>query len=230
MRVYPSGFRVNSSNFDPIGFWRCGVQMVALNWQTYDLGVQLNDAMFAAGHDDSGYVLKPKALRGSRTTFDPPADAATVRVKKVRKEVSFDIQIVSAQQLPRPKDYRTDDGINPFVEVEVFTADDKSKDGFNGKGGIDMSKSKGLSGLGAPQKRRSRVVRDDGFHPIFKENMSFTVKTKFEELVFVRFSIWNQHLGDDKTLKGDEKTLMASYTAKLCSLQQGKALFVPLLK
>ncbi|TGZ84458.1 PLC-like phosphodiesterase [Ascodesmis nigricans] len=221
MRVYPSGFRVNSSNFDPIGFWRCGVQMVALNWQTYDLGVQLNDAMFAAGHDDSGYVLKPKALRGSRTTFDPPADAATVRVKKVRKEVSFDIQIVSAQQLPRPKDYRTDDGINPFVEVEVFTADDKSKDGFNGKGGIDMSKSKGLSGLGAPQKRRSRVVRDDGFHPIFKENMSFTVKTKFEELVFVRFSIWNQHLGDDKTLKGDEKTLMASYTAKLCSLQQG---------
>lgn len=217
MRVYPSGFRVSSSNFDPLGFWRRGVQMVALNWQTYDLGVQLNDAMFAAPHDDTGYVLKPKCLRGSRTSFDPPVDAAAARLKKDKKEVSFSIDVISAQQLPRPKDHKSDDSINPFIEVEVFSADDKSKGTSTGEGGTDISDTKGMSGLGAPQKRRTKAVKDDGFHPQFKEKMRFSLVTKFEELVFVRFSVFNMDSG------GEDGTLMATYTVKLTSLQQGKS-------
>lgn len=35
LRVYPSGYRVNSSNYDPIPYWKRGAQMVSLNWQTY---------------------------------------------------------------------------------------------------------------------------------------------------------------------------------------------------
>lgn len=35
LRVYPSGYRVTSTNFDPISYWKRGVQMVSLNWQTY---------------------------------------------------------------------------------------------------------------------------------------------------------------------------------------------------
>jgi phosphatidylinositol phospholipase C, delta len=35
MRVYPGLTRVTSNNFDPIAFWRKGVQMVALNYQKY---------------------------------------------------------------------------------------------------------------------------------------------------------------------------------------------------
>jgi phosphatidylinositol phospholipase C delta len=54
MRIYPSAFRFASGNFDPLRYWRRGVQLVALNWQTYDLGMQMNDAMFAAGQDQSG--------------------------------------------------------------------------------------------------------------------------------------------------------------------------------
>jgi phosphatidylinositol phospholipase C delta len=37
MRVYPGITRVSSNNFDPIMFWTKGVQMVALNWQTYGI-------------------------------------------------------------------------------------------------------------------------------------------------------------------------------------------------
>jgi len=37
MRVYPGLTRVTSNNFDPIAFWRKGVQMVALNWQKYGI-------------------------------------------------------------------------------------------------------------------------------------------------------------------------------------------------
>jgi phosphatidylinositol phospholipase C delta len=216
MRVYPSGFRVNSSNFDPLGFWRRGVQMVALNWQTYDLGVQLNEAMFASADDRGGYVLKPKALRGSRHTFDPLTDAAEAKLKKDKKQVTFSIEVISAQQLSRPGGHKLDDSIDPFVEVEVFSADDKAKGTSTGEGGIDVGDSKGLSGLGAPQKRRTQIVRDDGFHPLFKEKMKFSLVTKFEDLVFIRFSVYN---ADGS---GDDKTLIATYTAKLISLQQGE--------
>lgn len=216
MRVYPSGFRVNSSNFDPLGFWRRGVQMVALNWQTYDLGVQLNEAMFASADGKGGYVLKPKALRGARTTFDPPSDAADAKVKKDKKQVSFSIEVISAQQLSH-SGHKAEDTIDPYVEVEVFSADDKSKGTSTGEGGIDVGDSKGVSGLGAPQKRRTKVVSNDGFHPIFQEKMKFGLVTKFEDLVFVRFSVYNSEGGDDKSL-------IATYTAKLVSLQQGTPL------
>jgi len=34
MRTYPAGMRIDSSNFNPIPFWACGIQMAALNYQT----------------------------------------------------------------------------------------------------------------------------------------------------------------------------------------------------
>ncbi|KAF4341648.1 1-phosphatidylinositol-4 5-bisphosphate phosphodiesterase 1 [Fusarium beomiforme] len=55
IRVYPDPNRVDSSNFDPLQCWRYGVQMAALNCQTDDLYIGLNEAMF---HATSGYVLK----------------------------------------------------------------------------------------------------------------------------------------------------------------------------
>ncbi|KAK7959759.1 uncharacterized protein PG986_004613 [Apiospora aurea] len=67
MRTYPAGTRVDSSNMDPSGHWRRGVQFAALNWQTLDEGMMLNEAMFDGS---KGYVLKPDGYRG---------DAARVR-------------------------------------------------------------------------------------------------------------------------------------------------------
>jgi len=192
------------------------VQMVALNWQTYDLGVQLNEAMFASADDKRGYVLKTKALRGSRNTFDPPSYTADAKLKMVKKQVSFSIEIISAQQLSR-SGHKADDRLDPYVEVEVISADDKTKGTSTGEGGIDVGDSKGISGLGAPQKRRTKVVHDDGFRPIFQEKMKFSLVTNFEDLVFVRFSVYNSEGGDDKSLIG-------TYTAKLVSMQQGISL------
>lgn len=57
MRAYPSGFRISSSNLDPAVFWRKGIQIVALNWQSWDEGMMLNEGMFAG---TGGYVLKPE--------------------------------------------------------------------------------------------------------------------------------------------------------------------------
>jgi len=61
-RVYPAGFRINSTNYDPHHHWAAGCQVVALNYQVHDRGMQMNSAMFTMnGH--CGYVLKPQPLR-----------------------------------------------------------------------------------------------------------------------------------------------------------------------
>lgn len=35
VRVYPKAMRVSSTNFEPHRYWSAGVQLVALNWQTF---------------------------------------------------------------------------------------------------------------------------------------------------------------------------------------------------
>ncbi|KAF9770443.1 hypothetical protein IL306_012022 [Fusarium sp. DS 682] len=68
VRVYPDPNRVDSSNFDPLQCWRHGVQMAALNCQTDDFYMSLNEAMF---HGTSGYVLKtPPEPRQIRVQVD----------------------------------------------------------------------------------------------------------------------------------------------------------------
>ncbi|KAI8034963.1 hypothetical protein M5D96_012310 [Drosophila gunungcola] len=47
-RVYPAGTRFDSSNFMPQLFWNAGCQLVALNFQTLDLAMQLNLGIFEA--------------------------------------------------------------------------------------------------------------------------------------------------------------------------------------
>ena len=41
-RTYPKGARLNSENYNPVPCWNAGCQMVALNFQTPDLAMQLN--------------------------------------------------------------------------------------------------------------------------------------------------------------------------------------------
>ncbi|KAJ6256588.1 1-phosphatidylinositol 4,5-bisphosphate phosphodiesterase [Drechslerella dactyloides] len=211
MRVYPSGWRVTSRNFDPLTFWRRGVQLVALNWQTYDTGVQLNDAMFASPSDRTGYVLKPLELRSSRHLIDSASPDSTA-AKLARKLVSFSVEIISAQQLPRVGKDR--DCLDSYVEVEVFSADDKARGLVKGNGGIDKSGSGGMSGLGAPQRRRTKVVKGNLFAPTWNERLTFGVETRFEGLVFLRFVVYNDDGNGDKTVK-------ASYCLKLVNAAQG---------
>lgn len=61
IRTYPAGMRIDSSNFNPLFFWANGVQLVALNYQTDDIYLHLNYAMFEQFRS-CGYVLKPSVL------------------------------------------------------------------------------------------------------------------------------------------------------------------------
>lgn len=61
MRTYPAGLRIDSSNFNPVFFWSCGIQMVALNYQTDDQPMHINTAMFEE-NGSCGFVCKPEVL------------------------------------------------------------------------------------------------------------------------------------------------------------------------
>ena len=220
MRVYPNGWRVASTNFDPLKYWRRGVQMVALNWQTYDLGMQLNDAMFASGTDQSGYVLKPSELREIKMIPNVPEEAGAGHIKRERKNVNFSIDVISAQQLMRPKGLAPTRSVDPYIEVEVYHADDKTKEnkGVVGEGGLDASAKDGSSGLGAPHRRRTHIVQENGFNPVFDKKFNFALTTKYPDLVFVR---WTVRCSSDGHNYSDRGVPLATYTAKLSSLKQG---------
>jgi phosphatidylinositol phospholipase C delta len=89
MRVYPKGIRVFSRNLNPSPFWRSGAQICALNFQVFDRGVQMNNALFAGSN---GWVLKPAELRKDET-------GAKERTGKVKLRV----EVKGATNLPIPK-------------------------------------------------------------------------------------------------------------------------------
>ncbi|KAI9753055.1 MAG: hypothetical protein M4579_005354 [Chaenotheca gracillima] len=212
-RVYPSGYRIGSSNFDPLRFWRRGAQMVALNWQTHDLAMQMNDAMFAAGSDRTGYVLKPNELRQTKRLRDGAP------LKKEKKLVNFSVRVISGQQLPRPRGMGADQDLDPYIDFETFCADDKAKGVAVGRGGQDASARNGMSGIGSPHRRRTRIVPKNGFNPVFNDELTVSLETKFPSLVFVRWTVWNSV--DARSYNGDKNNALATFTAKLDSLQEG---------
>ncbi|KAF2102514.1 PLC-like phosphodiesterase [Rhizodiscina lignyota] len=217
MRVYPAGKRVTSSNFDPLTNWRYGVQMAALNWQTYDLPIQMNRAMFAGGSDITGYSLKPDDLRPLKDEDDEEAEDLPRR--KGKKLVQFEIEVVSAKQLPRQlsrdgKEVPT----NAFVDLEVYCAEDKARGVISGIGGDDKSSGDGLTGLGAPLRKRTVTIYDNGHDPVFKQKFSFSVETRHPGLIFVRWVVRNSV---DSTRDSTSTAPVGTYTARLSSLQQG---------
>ncbi|CAJ0962526.1 unnamed protein product [Ranitomeya imitator] len=176
-RIYPSSYRVDSSNYNPQPFWNAGCQLVALNYQSEGRMLQLNRAKFNS-NGNCGYVLKPKCLchgeegRREKTwstdsqecAFNPNSeDPLPGQLKK-----QLVLRIISGQQLPKPKDSMLGDRgeiIDPFVEVELI--------------GLSVD----------CYKEQTRVVDDNGFNPMWEETLVFTVN--MPEVSLIRFLVWD---------------------------------------
>ncbi|KAG5673905.1 hypothetical protein PVAND_003906 [Polypedilum vanderplanki] len=113
IRSYPAGLRIDSSNFNPVFFWSFGMQMVALNYQTEDLPMHINRAMFEQSNN-YGYVCKPSIMwNRSHLMYR--------RFNPLEKE--FDglhttqivINIVSGQYLNQNNLLSS-----PFIEIEII--------------------------------------------------------------------------------------------------------------
>ncbi|XP_068446450.1 1-phosphatidylinositol 4,5-bisphosphate phosphodiesterase delta-4 isoform X1 [Clinocottus analis] len=112
-RVYPSGFRTDSSNFNPQEMWNAGSQIVALNFQTAGEGMDLNDGLFSQ-NGSCGYVLKPSFMREVEKRFDPEIP----QQRDGYHPVVLTIQVISGQQLPKVN-IKEDSIVDPLVRVEI---------------------------------------------------------------------------------------------------------------
>ncbi|KAG7506238.1 1-phosphatidylinositol 4,5-bisphosphate phosphodiesterase delta-3-A-like [Solea senegalensis] len=116
-RIYPSGQRLQSSNYDPQEMWNGGCQMVALNFQTAGEQMDLNQGRFLPnGH--CGYILKPSFMCTPTSNFNPentgggPGHIPTQLI----------IRIISAQQLPKINTEKASSIVDPQVWVEIHGA------------------------------------------------------------------------------------------------------------
>uniref|UniRef100_A0A672QRX1 Phosphoinositide phospholipase C n=1 Tax=Sinocyclocheilus grahami TaxID=75366 RepID=A0A672QRX1_SINGR len=107
-RIYPKGTRVDSSNYMPQVFWNAGCQLVALNFQTIDLPMQLNLGIFEY-NGKCGYRLKPEFMRRTDKQFDPFTQNTVDGI--VAHTLS--VKIISGQFL-------SDKRVGVYVEVEMF--------------------------------------------------------------------------------------------------------------
>ncbi|XP_006782669.1 1-phosphatidylinositol 4,5-bisphosphate phosphodiesterase zeta-1-like isoform X1 [Neolamprologus brichardi] len=108
-RIYPTGLRMSSSNYKPVEFWNAGSQLVALNFQSPGLPMDLNDGLFQ-DNGSCGYVLKPAVLMSTQMHFDPSSS------HHKRKSTYLLLKVISGSNLPLP---RSGKALDPFVRVEI---------------------------------------------------------------------------------------------------------------
>ncbi|KAJ7206515.1 1-phosphatidylinositol-4,5-bisphosphate phosphodiesterase 1 [Mycena pura] len=221
VRIYPKGTRLSSSNYLPHNYWAAGAQLVAINWQTLDLGYVMNHAMFQR-NGGAGYVLKPRALR-----LAGQKDLLAQRTEHV-----FEVRVISAQQLPPPKekDGTSTGTVDPYVEVTLYVPDWTGFQAHQRQRGAESvarppaspPSSASASGSGTLAARTS-TVRHNGFNPVWEESLRipFACVGDMRELVFVRFAVRQEGAGGGSGSSGDDEPPLASYCTPLACLQRG---------
>jgi hypothetical protein len=101
-RTYPAGSRVDSSNYNPVLAWATGSQLVALNFQTPDSPLVINDGRFRQ-NGGCGYILKPPSIMG----------------KESPSKMNVTVSVLSAHCLPKPKGAKSGELVDPYIKVEL---------------------------------------------------------------------------------------------------------------
>uniref|UniRef100_A0A671U6K8 Phosphoinositide phospholipase C n=1 Tax=Sparus aurata TaxID=8175 RepID=A0A671U6K8_SPAAU len=144
-RIYPSGLRTDSSNYNPQEMWSVGCQIVALNFQTAGLEMDLNDGLFRQ-NGRCGFVLKPDFMRDGHTRFSPEKPEERQGYKPRR----LSIQVISGQQLPKVNQ-KEGSIVDPLVRVEIY--------------GVPQDQS----------KEETSHINNNGFNPVWNETLNFVI-------------------------------------------------------
>ncbi|XP_070782805.1 1-phosphatidylinositol 4,5-bisphosphate phosphodiesterase delta-3-A-like [Enoplosus armatus] len=157
-RIYPSGQRLQSSNYNPQEMWNGGCQIVALNFQTPGEQMDLNQGRFLQ-NGQCGYILKPPFMYQPNTTFNPE----NVGGGPGHRPVLLTVQVISAQQLPKPEWDKPSSIVDPQVWVEIH--------------GVPIDNN----------KKKTHHVDNNGFNPRWDCTFNFTVHVP--DLALVRFMV-----------------------------------------
>ncbi|NXO11152.1 PLCD4 phosphodiesterase, partial [Oriolus oriolus] len=143
-RIYPSGMRTDSSNYSPQEMWNVGCQIVALNFQTAGMEMDLCDGLFSQ-NGCCGYVLKPPFMRDKETLFNPSDPSS----REGPGPITLTIQVISGQQLPKVANSKEGAIIDPLVRVEIY-------------------------GVPADQAHQeTKYIENNGFNPRWDETLQF---------------------------------------------------------
>ncbi|XP_067869211.1 1-phosphatidylinositol 4,5-bisphosphate phosphodiesterase delta-3-like isoform X2 [Heterodontus francisci] len=145
-RIYPTGSRIDSSNYNPQEMWNAGCQLVALNFQKPGMEMDLNKGKFRQ-NGRSGYILKPSFMRNSSNLFDP----ARARAGAGLKRMQLIIDVITAQQLPKVNKNKKNSIVDPLVRVEVHGVPDDNA------------------------MKKTRHIENNGFNPVWNEVLRFTI-------------------------------------------------------
>ena len=162
-RIYPSGKRIDSSNYDPFNSFLAGCQMIALNIQTNDINLLIYNSIFQQnGGVNSGYVLKPKFLRQ-----DSPKDKRIYPFEMIKIKLKLNINILSGQQISAVKKNN-----NQSFYLEICLRGCKQ----------DESENKVF---------KSEIIKKNWFNPKFTLNAEFNIRCT--ELCFILFHIYSKN-------------------------------------
>ncbi|XP_033016827.1 1-phosphatidylinositol 4,5-bisphosphate phosphodiesterase delta-4 isoform X1 [Lacerta agilis] len=145
-RIFPSGLRTDSSNYNPQAMWNVGCQLVALNFQTAGTEMDLCDGLFSK-NGRCGYVLKPSFMKDPETAFSPENPQS----RENGSPLNIAIKIISGQQLPKMPNSKEGSIIDPLVRVEIH--------------GIPADSA----------KQETKYIDDNGFNPQWNEAFQFQV-------------------------------------------------------
>ncbi|KFW87053.1 1-phosphatidylinositol 4,5-bisphosphate phosphodiesterase delta-1, partial [Manacus vitellinus] len=145
-RIYPAGWRTDSSNYNPVDLWNVGCQIVALNFQTAGTEMDVYQGRFQ-DNGFSGYVLKPEFLRDEQTKFNPKS--ITEGTWGTKKKLL--LKIISGQQLPKVNKSKNSI-VDPKVTIEIH--------------GVQQDNN----------KKQTKVIENNGFNPKWDEEFTFDIE------------------------------------------------------
>ncbi|XP_059356165.1 inactive phospholipase C-like protein 1 isoform X1 [Carassius carassius] len=167
-RVRPSSVRLDSSNPNPQGYWKGGVQLVALNQQTPGAMLDLTRGRFMQ-NGGCGYVLRPAVMREEVSYFTAQSQGCVPGVPPQ----TLRVKVISAHSLPKPQGSGAKgEVIDPYVVLE-------------------------LHGVPADCiEQRTRTAAQNQDDPLFDETFEFQVN--MPELALLRFVVLDDdYIGDD---------------------------------
>ncbi|KAJ3591753.1 hypothetical protein NHX12_006885 [Muraenolepis orangiensis] len=167
-RVRPSSVRLDSSNPNPQGYWKGGVQLVALNQQTPGAMLDLHRGRFSQ-NGGCGFVLRPAVMREEVSYFSAHTQGCVPGVPPQ----TLRIKVISAHNLPKPQGAGAKgEVIDPYVVLELH----------------------GVPADCAEQRTRTAAQNQDD--PLFDETFEFQVN--MPELALLRFVVLDDdYIGDD---------------------------------
>ena len=178
-RIYPKAQRVGSDNYNPLPMWGCGSQMAALNYQTGDKPMQINQAKFL-DNGGCGYLLRPEFMFRPGYLPTDPGGAAEIGGQP---SLELSVSILAGRHLYRScstkkilPEIQRQGLLSPLVELEVLGCDYDTV------------------------KHRTKTIPDNGLNPVWDE--TFKLRILNPEMALIRFSIYDEDMFGDPNFIG----------------------------